>query len=218
MAADTERTPLSRDRVIAAAIELADDAGIGSLSMRKVGQRLGVEAMSLYNHVANKDDMLDGIVERILDEIDVPSPDEDWKEGMRRRAASARDVFLRHPWAMGVLESRPQNSSPQRLGYYDAVLGALQRAGFGDRLAVRGFSILDAYIFGFILQELNLAFDDQESLEEVGEDLLRQMADAYPHLTAATADTMADGYDFAAEFRFGLDLIIDALERARDTG
>jgi len=135
---------------------------------------------------------------------------------MRRRAASARRVFLRHPWAMGILESRPQNSSPQRLGYYDAVLGALRAAGFDNRLAMRGFSILDAYIYGFILQELGLVFDDQVSLEEVGEDLLRQMAEAYPNLTEVTTDAMGAGYDFAEEFRFGLDLIISALEAERD--
>ena len=216
MTATEQREPLSRDRILQAAIELADERGFAALSMRKLGERLGVEAMSLYNHVANKDALLDGLVEAVLAEIDVPTPDEDWKEGMRRRAASARTVFLRHPWAMGILESRPQNSSPQRLGYYDAVLGALHNAGFDSRLAIRGFSILDAYIYGFILQELGLAFDDDASLQEVGEDLMQQMADAYPHLTKATADTLSDGYDFAAEFRFGLDLIIEALQSVRD--
>jgi AcrR family transcriptional regulator len=213
-----QRQPLSRDRILRAAIELADERGVDALSMRKLGERLGVEAMSLYNHVANKDAVLDGIIEMVLAEIDVPSPDDDWKEGMRRRAASARRVFLRHPWAMGILESRPQNSSPERLGYYDAVLGVLRNAGFGNRLAMRGFSILDAYIFGFILQELGLVFDDDAGLQEVGEDLQRQMADAYPHLAEVTAEAMGAGYDFAEEFRFGLDLIIVALERARDAG
>jgi AcrR family transcriptional regulator len=197
-------------------MDLADESGLDAISMRKVGERLGVEAMSLYNHVANKDDMLDGLVEAVIAEIDIPSPDDDWKDGVRRRAASAREVFLRHPWAMGLLESRPQNSSPQRLSYYDSTLGALMRAGFDSRLAMRAFSIVDAYMFGFILQELSLVFDDQESLEEVGEDLMRQMADAYPHLTEATADAMAEGYDFAAEFRFGLEVVIEALEARRD--
>jgi AcrR family transcriptional regulator len=214
----TERAPLTRDRVIAAAFELADAEGVHALSMRKVGQRLGVEAMSLYNHVANKDDMLDGMVEAVLSEIAIPSPEDEWKDAMRRRAASAREVFLRHPWAMGLLESRPQNSSPQRLTYYDAVLGALRRAGFDTLLAMRAFSVLDAYIFGFILQELSLVFDDQESLEEVGEDLMRQMADAYPHLTEVTSQVMSEGYDFAEEFRFGLDVIIEAFEARRDAG
>ena len=214
----TPREPLTRDRVIAAAFELADAEGVHALSMRKVGQRLGVEAMSLYNHVANKDDMLDGMVEAVLSEIAIPSPEDEWKDAMRRRASSAREVFLRHPWAMGLLESRPQNSSPQRLTYYDAVLGALRDAGFDTLLAMRAFSVLDAYIFGFILQELSLVFDDQESLEEVGEDLMRQMADAYPHLTEVTAQVMTEGYDFAEEFRFGLDVIIESFEARRDAG
>lgn len=211
------REPVTRERIIDAAVRVADAEGVHALSMRRLGRELGVEAMALYNHVANKDAILDGIVEAVLTEIDVPSPDDDWKEAMRRRAASAREVFGRHPWAMGILESRPQNSSPQRLGYYDAVLGALHTAGFDSRLAMRAFSILDAYIFGFILQEQSIAFEDDDSLQEVGEDLLRQMAGAYPHLTAATTDAMAEGYDYAAEFAFGLDLILDAVEQHRDT-
>lgn len=216
MATSNEREPLTHDRVIAEALRLADEEGADALSMRHLGQRLGVEAMSLYNHVANKDEILDGIVEAVLSEIVIPSLEDDWKEAMRRRAISAREVFLRHPWAMGVLESRPQNSSPQRLGYYDAVLGALLNAGFDSRLAVRAFSTLDAYIFGSILQELRLAFDDQESLDRIGDDLMRQMAEAYPHLSAATAEAMEAGYDLAAEFLWGLDLMLDAFEAERD--
>ncbi len=208
--------PLSSDHILRAALELADEGGVEAISMRKIGQRLGVEAMSLYNHVANKDGILDGLVEVVLGEIEVPSPDDEWKDGMRRRAASARDVFQRHPWAMALVESHSRNSGPQRLGYHDAVLGALLNAGFGDRLAMRAFSILDAYIFGFILQELNLSFDNDESLQDVGADLLRQMAKSFPHLTQVTTNAMAKGYDQAEEFRFGLDLILDALERQRD--
>jgi AcrR family transcriptional regulator len=184
--------------------------------MRKLGQRLGVEAMSLYNHVANKDDLLDGLIEAVLGEIEVPVSGDDWKDGMRRRAVSAREVFRRHPWAMGILESRPQNQSPQRLGYYDAVLGVLRAAGFDSRLAMRAFSLVDAYIYGFILQEHGLAFGDDDSLQEVGADLMQQMAEAYPHLTAVTAEALAGGYDFADEFGFGLEVILGALESLRD--
>jgi AcrR family transcriptional regulator len=210
--------PLSAERILDAALDLADEGGIEALSMRKIGQRLGVEAMSLYNHVANKDEILNGLVEVILGQIEIPSPESDWKEGMRRRATSAREVFRRHPWAMGLVESYSQNSGPQRLRYHDAVLGALHNAGFDDRLAMRTFSVLDAYIFGFILQELSMEFEDQESLEEIGADLMRQMAESYPNLRRVTAVAMSDGYDHAAEFRFGLDLILDALERQRDRG
>lgn len=210
------REPLSRERVLAAALQLADEHGLEALTMRSLGRQLGVEAMSLYNHVAGKDDILDAIVERVLAEIVLPSPGVDWKTAMRVRAASARQVFSRHPWAIGLLESRVENSSPQRLGYYDRILGALREAGFSNDLAMRGFSVLDAYLYGFILQERSLAFEDDAGLEEVGADLLRQMADAYPHLTAVTREALAAGYDFAEQFAFGLDLILDALERRRD--
>ena len=183
--------------------------------MRRLGRELGVEAMSLYNHVESKDDVLRGIIDLVLAEIDVPHPGDDWAEAMRRRATSARAVFGRHPWAIGILERHSEDSSPRRLGYYDAVLGALREAGFGPRTAMRGFTVLDAYIYGFILQESSLAFDDQESLEDVGEDLLRQMADAYPHLTEATRMVLEQGYDRGDEFGYGLDLIIEALDRRR---
>lgn len=211
-----QREPLSRSRILVTALALADEGGVDAISMRRLGQRLQVEAMSLYNHVANKDEILDGLAEMVLGEIEVPSPGEDWQDGMRRRASSARAAFRRHPWAMGLVERHSTSTSPQRLGYHDAILGVLRTAGFDDRLAMRAFSILDAYIFGFILQELNLSFDDDASLQEVGADLLRQMAESYPHLTQVTADAMAQGYDQVDEFRFGLDLILDALERQRD--
>jgi AcrR family transcriptional regulator len=216
MAGPKKCEPVTPERILSAALRLADAHGLGALSMRKIAGELGVEAMALYNHVPNKDAILDGLVEAVLGEIELPQPDEPWQEGMRRRARSARAVFSRHPWAMGLVEARPQNSSPRRLGYYDTVLGSLRTAGFGHRLAMRAFSILDAFIFGFILQEQNLAFGDDESLQEVGADLLQQMADAFPHLTEVTTAAMAEGYDFEAEYAFGLELLLDALERARD--
>lgn len=212
-----QREPLSRSRILMTALALADEGGVDAISMRRIGQRLEVEAMSLYNHVVNKDEILDGLAEMVLGEIELPSPDEDWQDGMRRRATSAREAFRRHPWAMGLLERHSTSTSPQRLAYHDAILGALRTAGFDDRLAMRAFSILDAYIFGFILEELNLSFDDDASLQKVGADLLRQMAEAYPHLTQVTTNAMAQGYDQADEFQFGLDLILDALERQRDS-
>lgn len=216
MQVDETREPLSRERVLRAALALADAQGLAALSMRRLGQALGVEAMSLYNHVANKDAILDGIVEQVLAEIDLPRPGEAWRVAMKRRASSAREVFSRHPWAIGLLEARTANSSPNRLGYYDAVLGCLRQAGFSPRLAMRAFSILDSYTYGFILQELNLPFDDRESLDAVGSDLLHQMAERYPHLAEVTLAAMQTGYDHAVEFDFGLDLVLDALEAARD--
>jgi AcrR family transcriptional regulator len=213
MTADDDRQPVTRERVMDAAFALADDGGLDVVSMRRIGKELGVEGMALYNHVANKDDVLDGIVERVLTEIPLPAADGEWKHEMRNRATAARRVFLQHPWAIGLLEARYAGSSPARLGYFDAVLGCLRAAGFGPTLSMRAFSIIDSFVYGFILQEISLPFDDSDGLEEVGDDLLRQMADAYPHLTEATATAMDDGWDYAEQFEFGLDLILDALER-----
>jgi AcrR family transcriptional regulator len=218
MASDGERQPLTRDRVLDAALALADEGGIDALSMRGIGKRLGVEGMALYNHVANKDDILDGIVDRVLDEIPRPSLDGDWKVEMRTRAVAARTIFLRHPWAIGLLEARHAGSSPTRLGYFDAVLGCLRNAGFDPMLSMRAFSIIDSFVYGFILQELSLPFDDDTSLQEVGDDLLEQMAAAYPNLTEATVHAMQTGWDYGEQFEFGLDLTLDALERSRDAG
>lgn len=216
MAADGDRLPVTRERVLDAALALADEGGLAALSMRRLGKALGVEGMALYNHVANKDEILDGIVERVLAEIPLPTTEGDWKEAMRARAGAARQVFLRHPWAVGLLEARHASSSPARLRYFDAVLGCLRAAGFSPILSMRAFAILDSFIYGFILQELSLPFDDSDSLEEVGEALLRQMADAYPHLTEATVRAMDDGWDYAEQFELGLDLILGALAAWRD--
>lgn len=210
------RSPLTRDRVLDTALALADEGGLEALSMRRIGKALGVEGMALYNHVANKDDILDGIVDRVLAEIPLPSTKGDWKAEMRGRADAARRLFLRHPWAIGLLESRHSGSSPARLSYFDAVLGCLRSAGFSATMSMRAFSIIDSFVYGFILQELSLPFDDSAGLDEVGEDLLRQMADDYPHLTEATVQAMADGWDYSDQFRFGLDLILDALAASQD--
>ena len=218
MAAGADRPPVTRERVLDAALALADEGGLETLSMRRIGKALGVEGMALYNHVANKDDILDGIVERVLAEIPPPSTEGEWKSEMRERAVAARRVFLKHPWAIGLLEARHAGSSPTRLGYFDAVLGCLRAAGFSPTLSMRAFSIIDSFLYGFILQELSLPFDDSAGLEEVGEDLLRQMADAYPHLTEATVQAMEDGWDYSEQFRFGLDLILGALAELRDDG
>ena len=208
-----ERPPLTRDRVIETAFALADEGGLAALSMRRIGKALGVEGMALYNHVANKDAILDDIVERVLAEIPLPAPDGDWKNEMRGRAVAARAVFLRHPWAIGLLEERYAESSPARLAYFDAVLGCLRSAGFSPQLAMQAFSTIDSYLYGFVFQELSLPFDDPDSLEEVGEDLLQQMAGAYPHLTEATTAALEQGWNYSEQFLFGLDLILDALGR-----
>jgi AcrR family transcriptional regulator len=212
---DEKRAPVTRERVLDAAFALADEAGLGAVSMRRIGKALGVEGMALYNHVADKDDILDAIVERVLTEIPLPPTDADWRDAMRARAEAARTVFLRHPWAVGLLESRSANSSPTRLQYFDAVLGCLRAAGFDATLAMRAFSTLDSYVYGAIFQEVTLPFDTPDSLEAVGDDLLAQMGSAYPHLTEATMRAMEDGWSHADQFRFGLDLVLEALEQRR---
>ena len=145
--ASTPHPPLSRERVIEAAVAVADERGVTAVSMRKVAERLGVEAMSLYHHVANKDAILDGIVDAVFDEIELPEPDLDWRTAMRRRATSARDALSRHSWALGLIESR-RNAGPATLRHHDAVIGSLRAAGFSIADAVHAFSVIDSHVSG----------------------------------------------------------------------
>ena len=212
------RAPLSRDRVLRAAVAFADESGIASLTMRKFGEALGVEAMSLYNHVANKDELLDGMVDLVFSEIDLPPRGVDWKTAMRQRAVSARQALARHRWAIGLMESRT-SPGPATLRHHDAVIGSLRGAGFSIEMAAHAFSVLDSYIYGFALQEANLPFGTAEETAEVAQMILAQLpADEYPHLTELTVGhVLQPGYDYGDEFEFGLDLILDGLERVRDT-
>ena len=211
------RAPLSRERVLRAAVLLADEDGLESLTMRKLGLRLGVEAMSLYNHVANKDDLLDGMVDLVVSEIDLPESAVDWREAMRRRAISAQSVFSRHPWASALVDSR-ESSGPARLRYFDWVIGTLRRAGFTLELAVRAFSLLDSYVYGFGRQQLNMSAGGDLEPEEMGAAFLRAIpADEYPYLRELVVEhAMKVPYDESADFDFGLDLILDGLERLLD--
>ena len=209
------RVPLTRERLLRAAIAMADDGGIESLTMRRLGQELGVEAMSLYNHVANKDEIVDGIVDLVFGEIDIPSGGGGWKTGMRRRAISLRDVLLRHRWAIGLMESR-RNAGPSNLGHHDAVISTLRAAGFDINLVAHAYSVLDGYIYGFALTKMTLPFDTSEEAAQVAETMLRPFpVNAYPNLGAMIEHAMKPGYDYGDEFEYGLDLILDGLERAR---
>ena len=210
------RIPLSRDRVLLAAVAFADERGIGSLSMRKLGEALGVEAMSLYNHVANKDELLDGMVDLVFGEIELPSGTADWKPAMRDRAVSARQALSRHPWAIALMQSRT-SPGPATLRHHDAVIGSLLDGGFSIALAAHAFSALDSYVYGFALQEASLPFDSAEETAEVAEAIMSQFpVDAYPHLARLTVEhVLQPGYDYGDEFAFGLDLILDGLERLR---
>ena len=206
------RAPLTRELVLRTALAMADADGIESLSMRQLGGRLGVEAMSLYNHVANKDDILDGILELVVEEIAVPGPDAPWRTAMRDRAVSARNAFSRHPWAAALMDSRAQ-SGPGRLRYFDAIVGSLTGAGFSLDIAGRAFSVLDCYIYGFARQRLGMVSGDEPKAEARAEALKESVPeDAYPHLTRMIAWTMENGYDEDADFVFGLNLILDGLE------
>jgi AcrR family transcriptional regulator len=208
------RSPLTRERVLRAAVALADREGVGSLSMRRLAKQLGVEAMSLYHHVAGKQALLDGMVDLVFGEIELPAADGAWKAAMRRRAVSAREVLGRHPWAINLMESR-RSPGPANLRHHDAVIGCLRQAGFPVALTAHAYSILDAYIYGFAVQEASLPFDTPEETAELAEEMMEGFpADAYPHLTElAVQHVLQPGYDYGDEYGFGLELILDGLER-----
>jgi AcrR family transcriptional regulator len=209
------REPLTRERVLDTALRLADQGGLEALSMRKLGQALGVEAMALYYHFANKERVLDGIVDLVFGEIDVPAIGADWKAAMRRRAISVRDALARHRWAIGLMESRT-NPGPANLRHHDAVIGCLRAAGFDMAMAAHAYSALDAYIYGFALTKMNLPFETTTDIAEMAETMLEPFPlGEYPNLADfITEHAMKPGYDFADEFEYGLDVILDGLDRA----
>jgi AcrR family transcriptional regulator len=208
------RIPLTRGRVLNAAVALADESGSESLSMRKLGEAVGVEAMSLYHHVANKDDLLDGMIDVVFGEIELPFDCGDWMGAMRQRALSARRVLARHGWAIRFMESRTA-PGPATLRHHDAVLGCLRNAGFPTQLAAHAFSLLNSYIYGFALQERSLPFTTPEQGVELAQTILAQYPQGeYPHLAELTAEhLLPPGTGHASEFEFGLDLILDGLHR-----
>jgi AcrR family transcriptional regulator len=212
------RVPLNRERVFRAAVALADERGIESLTMRALGEELGVEAMSLYYYVANKDELLDGMVDLVYGEIELPFGEADWKAAMRGVATSAREAFSRHRWAITLMETRTR-PGPANLRHHDSVIRTFREAGFSVKQAIHAFSLLDSYISGFALQELTLPFDTPAELAEAAQSILAQFpADEYPHLAETiTEHVTKSGYDYADEFRVGLDLILDGIERLRDT-
>jgi AcrR family transcriptional regulator len=214
----TKRQPLNRGRLLSTAIAIADASGIGALTMRSLAQALGVKPMSLYHHVANKEEILDGIVDVVFGEIELPPADIDWRTAMRRRAVSARQVLARHPWATPLMESR-RNPGPVTLGHHDAVIGILRRGGFSVQLTAHAYSMLDAYIYGFALQEAGLPFDN-ETVPDVAQEMMAEFpTGAYPHLTElAMEHVLQPGYDYGDEFDFGLDLILDSFEALLRSG
>jgi AcrR family transcriptional regulator len=210
------REPLTRDRVLQTAATLADRGGIEALSMRRLGQELRVDAMALYRHVRNKDDLLDGLVELIVAEIDRPPASGDWKSTLRDQAMAARRVMLRHPWAKRVLEERPKGG-PVFLAYIESVLATLQAGGFSIELAHHVLHVMGSRIFGFNQDLLEDKTQSVPSPEEAAV-LMRALA-PFPHVVelaqAAGHDGVLGPCDDDVEFAFGLDLILDGLERRR---
>lgn len=211
------RAPLNRQRVLEAAIDLADRSGIGALSMRRLGKELGVEAMSLYNHVADKDDLLDRMADRIAAEFEVPSPEGDWASEVRRSQRSAHEVLLKHPWAGSLLESRV-NLGPERLRYVDAMIGVLSGAGFSMPTVGQAFTALDAHLYGFTLQEQSWAFDIEDAPATAAAMAEAVPAESFPNLAAMIDAYVSAPGRFPLEFDFGLDLLLDGLERLLPEG
>jgi AcrR family transcriptional regulator len=213
------RVPLTRARILDAALRLADGGGFESLSMRRLGDALGVQAMSLYNHVDGKDDVRDGILELVMGEIEAPDGEGDWKAAIRRSAISAHDALIRHRWAAGLMMT-PSTVGPARLRWMEAVLRTFREAGFSAELTHHAYHALDSHITGFTLWQVSMPFATREELVDLAEAFLRDFpVEEYPyfaeHAEWHLGDSAADG---ASEFEFGLDLILDGLERIRDGG
>ena len=207
----TKRAALTRDRIVLAAVRVADRSGLSGVSMRTVGRELGVEAMSLYHHIAGKDDLLDELADWIFTRISLPTAHQPWRQAMIDKAASTRSMLTQHSWALGLIESR-RNPGPALLGHHDAVLGCLRGNGFPVALATHAFSAVDAYVFGFVLSELNLPMEPGESAEEFVKEI-GLPTDTYPHLAEMLADqVIGQKFSYANEFDYGLDLILDGLE------
>jgi AcrR family transcriptional regulator len=218
MATQTEpRLPLSRDRILHAALELADGGGIESLTMRKLGQALGFEAMSLYNHVANKDDVLDGILDLVLAESEPPSPAGDWDTAIRTSAISVHEALRRHPWSCTLLMA-PGHARPARARYMDLLLGRLREAGFSAETTYVAYHVLDGHIFGFSLWETSHTYTAEE-ISNFGAKFEQTItADAYPYLHEHAQQHSSEGpHREVSAFEFGLDLIVDGLKKIRDT-
>jgi AcrR family transcriptional regulator len=214
------RASLSTDRVLETAVAFADRHGLESLSMRKLAEELGAGAMSLYYYVPNKEQLIDGMVDIVFGEIEPPSLELDWKTAMRRRAVSTREALNRHRWAVGLMEGR-MSPGPASIRIREAILGCLREAGFSIEETIQAYSVQDAYIYGFALQERSLPFESAEESTAVAEETTQQVAELakdFPYLAEVVAGHVATvGYDFTAAFEYGLDLILDALETRRTT-
>jgi AcrR family transcriptional regulator len=211
------KTKLSRDLILQTAAKIADRDGIQALTMRKLAQELSVEAMSIYHHVAHKNDLRDGMINLVFTEIELPPREVDWKSALRTRAVSAHAVLIRHPWAIGLLESGTV-PGPATLQHHNAVLGCLREGGFSLPATAHAYSVLDGYIYGFALTEINLPFKNADDAVDIAAIMMAQMANnPYPYLAEMTTQhVLQPGYAYADEFEIGLELILDGLERWRE--
>lgn len=207
---------LSRRRVALEAIRMADREGVEQMSMRRLAASLGAGAMSLYHYVESKDDLLDAMIDIIFDEIELPATDTDWQDAMRHRSMSARQVLARHRWAIGLLDSRT-TPGPTHLRHREAVTACLRKGGFSPLMTTHASWLLDSYVYGFALQEASVPFDTADELTDLVDDVfLPQLPpEEFPYLNESATALVAANYDPAEEFGFGLDLILDALERLR---
>src|SRR6201996_3977502 len=213
--ANNRRARLSRALVLQAAVALADEHGLEGASMRRLAQEIGVVPMALYKHVANRDELLDGMVDIVFGEIESPSIDDDWRSAMRRRAISARDALRRHSWAIGLMETR--SPGPANLQNHNAVMGCLREAGFPFQTAIHAYSVQDAYIYGFALQEKTLGFQSPGDAGEAAQRRAQAIGALhdYPYLAEIAKKLPESGYDNPVEFVWGPDLILDGLDRQR---
>lgn len=211
--------PLSRARILEAAMAVADAGGYSSLTIRSVAQNLGVQPMAIYHHVANKGEILDGILDVVFGEIELPEPGGDWRTEIARRAHSARRVLRRHPWAIMVLQSGT-SPGPATLRHHDAVIGTLRRAGFSVTMTAHAYALLDSYVYGFALSEAALPINGPDTVAEVATAMReRSPLDDFPHLAEFSREhIMRPDYDFGSEFGFGLDVVLDGLGRSLSVG
>lgn len=209
------RKSLSYERVITRAVGLADEIGVDAMTIRKLATALNVKPMTIYHHVANKEAIIDGMVDRVFSEIELPSFDIDWKSAIRQRSASARAVLAKHPWAVPLMDSRrtPGNAT---LSQHNAVIGCLRKGGLSVAMTAHAYALLDAFIFGFAIQEASLPATSGPEMEELAEAIFEDMpTEEYPHLMELTTEhVLQPGYDFGDEFEFGLNLILDGLEHS----
>lgn len=210
-----DRIPLWRDRVLRTAMAHADEAGLEGFTMRRLAQVLDVAPMALYRHVENRDDLIDGIIDLVFAEIELPPAELDWRAWMRQRAISVRAALVRHPWAIGLMESR-HRPGPATLSHHDAVIGRLRGSGFSIGMAAHAYSLMGAYIYGFAMNQANLPTELGLETSEVAAIMVEQFpTHEYPHLAELTFQhVMRPGYDYGDEFEYGLDLILDGLEKA----